>query len=128
MRSTGTITNADLIADPCDHYLFARLVYPAPTGTLRYTNYPADAVSLDIDGSVQSWSGLRGCDMPELSYGGSAALSHATLNLGNGDYFFADLHNTHGKLRDAEVRVWWAQFNIVVDPADGLKIGAIKDK
>lgn len=122
MRPTGAITGAMLVGDVDTYFTFARITFSAPTGILRFTDYPADSIALNIEGTSQTWDGTRGCDVPSLAYG-KIPLADTTIELGNFDDYFSDLHNTHGHLRHLEVSIWHAHFAAATEG-----IGAIIDK
>ena len=120
-RPLGAIPAASLSADRKDWFHFVRI----DAGTmLRFTNYPADSVAFNIEGTSQTWDGTRGAAVSEITYGQNTPLSGATVDLGNLDDYFSDLANTRGTLREMPVSIWRGYFETV----SGAVIGPLEDK
>jgi len=112
VKPLGAIPPETLVGDPIGWYTFARLEFPAPTGILRFTDYPGDEYIGDVDGAEETWDARRGCRVPELAYLKASPLSNATLELGNSDAYFSDLANLHGTLRGRPALVWRCHFEV----------------
>lgn len=100
------------------YFHFAKITFPSPTGTLRFTDYPGDYVG-DIDGASQTWLGSRPMRVSDLAYARDTPLSDASVELANLDDYFSGLRNTHGVLRGMPVSIYRAHFEVTAGPVIG---------
>jgi hypothetical protein len=123
----GSVDQARQVA----YYEFVKLVFPAPTGTLRLTNYPASIaagqiVNADIDGSAQDWDASHPMFVEGVTYGRDTPLNATAIQVANGDNFMDDLEVLHG-LMGIPCTIWRAHFGFV-DVAAGIVLGAMQGK
>lgn len=132
-RDLGSIPVSATQANEAHWYWFVRLDFPAPTGSLRYTNHPAGDKSLNIDGSTQTWVGSDGSDLQvdrldqsQQSILSVSAISLTNINDGTGPRFTILANTNWGDgtsgMRDKVVTIWQGWF----DPDTGAFLGAIK--
>ena len=114
MRDIGSIPTGTLeAAGEVPFYYFVRMVFPSPTGTLRFTNYPVDigddTIDFDIEGTTETWDVTRLAKVGTIVYGQdpSAIQSLSFLNI---DDYFTDIGILHN-FRDTPLTIWRAHFN-----------------
>lgn len=132
MRELTGIPDSDLESHggALAYFYFIKIVFPSPTGTLRWCNHPAeglDAYTGNIDGTSQAWNVTRPNRVLGVSYGREAVLENAHLQFANRDDYFTTLKTTHGTLRGHLCEVYRAHFQVTLY-TDGRPplIGALK--
>lgn len=113
MRDLGTIAASTLEETKIKNYLFVKITVPAPTGTLRLTNYPEWTGWFgDVDGTgSETWGNARPLREGTITYGRDSVIAVTTFTAANVDYYFDDLANTHGSLREIPVELWRGHFD-----------------
>lgn len=102
MRSLGAITWAMLNDPRIVEFDFLRMVWPSPTGTLRWTTYPAlagggvDTYNANIEGTAQDWDATKVWKRGALSQSMTNALGISDVSIGNADRVFSDILRLQG--------------------------------
>ena len=131
MRDLTGIPDSDLTSSggALAWFHFIKIVFPSPTGTLRWCNHPApglDAYTGNIDGTSQAWDVTRPNRVTGLAYGREDALQDAAVEFANLDDYFTSLKTTHGTLRGNLVEIYRANFTVTLYPDKPPDIGALK--
>jgi hypothetical protein len=96
-------------ANEQDLHWFARIVLPAPYGTLRLTDKGTDHL-VDIDGEgLYMWAASH-LKVAEIVQGTQGIRQVSWIELGNADGYWTDASNDVG-LEGRAIEIWRSQFN-----------------
>lgn len=118
-RTLGAITVAMLKAGVLPKFYFLKQVWPSPTGTLRWTNYPnlanggLDTVRENVDGADQDWDATKVWKAGKISQSQQTSLGVSDISLGNLDRAITDRERLHDGFANCKLTLWAALY----DPA-----------